>query len=375
MQGNSEPKIEPVHRPSGRFKLIIMANLLLAFFIAGIIWFLFYVSPESKKTLATTSNNAQKIRDFTPIVFPKAKISSDDIELSSNPDTKTNKIKSITEIPVAKEKPPIETEYSKEAPTRPQSIAEDTNVVKKAPLSAIDAITQELMKNKTIKQVIPAPIEKDPVEAKKKPEKNDPATQLENTRVETKKTSSTTSLLQVNQVALKRPTALPLETIIEQATESLNESDKQRLKAVDNRLTDIPKKVPTKKMRPSDIHNSISIQKTNAIDDIMAAMGDSKKSPQAKTINTIENRIGNLLKDRKKMPTIDDSYNKKLETESTINAKEMRIITVQKNDTLWDIAERAYGKGDHYKKILDANPLIKADPSLLKEGITLRAPL
>jgi len=53
----------------------------------------------------------------------------------------------------------------------------------------------------------------------------------------------------------------------------------------------------------------------------------------------------------------------------------MRILTVKNGETIWDIAVRAYGDGNQYKKILDANPLIKKNPSLLKAGVTLRVPL
>lgn len=48
-----------------------------------------------------------------------------------------------------------------------------------------------------------------------------------------------------------------------------------------------------------------------------------------------------------------------------------QTYTVQKGDTLWSIAVRAYGDGKQYKKIVAANPSIKGDKVGVGQKITL----
>ena len=45
--------------------------------------------------------------------------------------------------------------------------------------------------------------------------------------------------------------------------------------------------------------------------------------------------------------------------------------TVQKGDTLWSIAQKNYGDGKQYKKIVSANPSIKGERVLAGQTITL----
>jgi nucleoid-associated protein YgaU len=45
--------------------------------------------------------------------------------------------------------------------------------------------------------------------------------------------------------------------------------------------------------------------------------------------------------------------------------------TVKKGDTLWSIAQRSYGDGKQYKKIVSANPSIKGDKVNVGQVITL----
>ncbi len=68
------------------------------------------------------------------------------------------------------------------------------------------------------------------------------------------------------------------------------------------------------------------------------------------------------------------NYLQTLKTASIERANEMRTIEVIKGDTLWDIAERAYGNGHEYPKIFKANPNI-TDPDRIEIGMLLLVPL
>ena len=48
-----------------------------------------------------------------------------------------------------------------------------------------------------------------------------------------------------------------------------------------------------------------------------------------------------------------------------------KSYTVKKGDTLWSIAQRTYGDGKQYKKIVSANPSIKGDQLKAGQVITL----
>ncbi len=57
-------------------------------------------------------------------------------------------------------------------------------------------------------------------------------------------------------------------------------------------------------------------------------------------------------------------------------AKQPKLVTVEKGDNLWNIAERVYGKGKgpHYKEIFEANKPMLKDPDLIYPGQVLRIP-
>lgn len=53
---------------------------------------------------------------------------------------------------------------------------------------------------------------------------------------------------------------------------------------------------------------------------------------------------------------------------------ESTFILVEKGDTLWGIAQRAYGNGARYTKIFAANRKVMKDPDLIFPGQKLRIP-
>jgi nucleoid-associated protein YgaU len=58
------------------------------------------------------------------------------------------------------------------------------------------------------------------------------------------------------------------------------------------------------------------------------------------------------------------------------SAPQLTMYTVQKGDTLWEIAEKHYGKGKgaKYTEIVKANSPPVKDPDMIKPGWTLRIP-
>ena len=68
------------------------------------------------------------------------------------------------------------------------------------------------------------------------------------------------------------------------------------------------------------------------------------------------------------------NYSKAITEEISIRSNEMKIIIVQKGDTLSKIAQKAYGKKDDYLKILIANPEILKNPDKIFVGQRLRIP-
>jgi nucleoid-associated protein YgaU len=55
-------------------------------------------------------------------------------------------------------------------------------------------------------------------------------------------------------------------------------------------------------------------------------------------------------------------------------APESEFVLVEEGDTLWGIAERAYGNGARYTEIFEANREVIEDPDLIFPGQKLRIP-
>lgn len=73
---------------------------------------------------------------------------------------------------------------------------------------------------------------------------------------------------------------------------------------------------------------------------------------------------------------IDNSskYETAIKKELTVRSNEMRVIVVQKGDTLSKIAKKAYGDRDAYPKIFTANPEVLKNPNEIFVGQRLRIP-
>jgi nucleoid-associated protein YgaU len=54
--------------------------------------------------------------------------------------------------------------------------------------------------------------------------------------------------------------------------------------------------------------------------------------------------------------------------------KEAEFVLIQSGDTLWGIAERAYGNGARYQEIFEANREVIENPDLIYPGQKIRIP-
>ena len=70
----------------------------------------------------------------------------------------------------------------------------------------------------------------------------------------------------------------------------------------------------------------------------------------------------------------DFGYVEKLKIAAKERINETRMIRVKPGDSLWSLAQRAYGDGFQYPRIFQANPHL-TDPDLIRVGDLLRVPL
>ncbi len=91
-------------------------------------------------------------------------------------------------------------------------------------------------------------------------------------------------------------------------------------------------------------------------------------------LSQLSDEITNIVNDKTDTVTDTSTYTSSLKGEVQTRSKEMRIIVVQKGDTLGKIAQRAYGNVMDYKKIYQANPDILNRPDRIYVGQKLRIP-
>ncbi|RTZ63776.1 MAG: hypothetical protein DSZ29_06455 [Aquificaceae bacterium] len=416
------------------FKAILVANILLALFVASIVWFLFFFDSTAHNApvseLSISSQNTQiALGSFTPVIIESnQEATPSNTEKKSDAQTpskiitpeESSAIDAITkeleknQLSTSPEAISITSHKQQVAKSEPSLPVEKVSATKKQAekISAIDAITKELEKNQlsaspevinitshkqqAVKSEISTPSEKvssTKIQAKKMSaidaitkelEKNQqkdkttaPKLHLSHGRsLQTAQSSDKKTLIELNQIVVEKNTIPKLEKILLKASKHLSTSEhtlfKQLKTAISPTSTDKNKK---EKADSSDILNSVSLKKSKDIDKIMAAMGSIETPPLTKSIEKIENKVKYLLTTEKNKYRTTNQYEKALEPEAKVNNNEMRILTVKNGETIWDIAVRAYGDGNQYKKILNANPLIKKNPTLLKTGVTLRVPL
>ena len=385
VMGDQDP--EPLDKRS-RYKIIIIGNLLLALFIAIGIWFLFFFEPNTNITAqaelsvsASTQEEQSLTGDFTPIIIDNLppepiRTETDQHTIPAITDVTENTSLTPTSF-VSNEIKKASFKAESNAITH-QSIKTDKNTKQNntptQPLSAIDAITNELMKNKQAK-INSQQTKSTVLEPNNKifPVTDAPlAGASSENKIEAQQKKRP---LAKNQIIVEQTTEKSLEKLINKSKQNLTPSDLILV----NELTETGNATTSKQKTVITDHgityNSISPKKTSDLDKIMAAMGGVKKSPEVNAIEKIETKVKKLLKNEKHEHQKTDTYVKKLLPETEENKKEIRTITVKQGEKLWDIAVRAYGDGSQYKKILEANPILKENPKLLKSGVILRVPL
>ncbi len=85
----------------------------------------------------------------------------------------------------------------------------------------------------------------------------------------------------------------------------------------------------------------------------------------------LSNNLNNIINEEN---NINSNYMQEIKKEVRFRKNEMRIIIVQKGDTLSKIAKKAYGTYDDYSKIFTANPEIIKNPNQIFIGQRLRIP-
>ncbi len=115
---------------------------------------------------------------------------------------------------------------------------------------------------------------------------------------------------------------------------------------------------------------SFESQMDSLVSDLLAT-GSKAKTPEKSVAAKVSLKVSeNPVEDNGSVA----AYIASLAEESETRRNEVRMITVSNGETLWEIAARAYGDGNLYKKIYEANPHIK-NPNMIEIGDVLRVPI
>jgi LysM repeat protein len=117
-------------------------------------------------------------------------------------------------------------------------------------------------------------------------------------------------------------------------------------------------KIDRRTLKETNHYNKVFVSKTNKQTIINQQM-------------RLREELDRLLKASNKVVS---SYEIEIEKEINVRSNEMRIIVVQKGDTLSKIAKKAYGDIESYKKIFIANPEVVKNPNEIFVGQKLRIP-
>jgi len=117
------------------------------------------------------------------------------------------------------------------------------------------------------------------------------------------------------------------------------------------------------------INNKPSIQASNHYNKVII---QKNKNSNLDSLSQLSNQMSSEINTHPKSKTT--NYTQLITKEVAIRSNEMRIIIVQKGDTLSKLAKRAYGKYDDYIKILTANPEVIKNPDHIYVGQRLRIP-
>lgn len=99
--------------------------------------------------------------------------------------------------------------------------------------------------------------------------------------------------------------------------------------------------------------------------------------PSSNTSSQLQNQINQFFT-QKKMGAVNQlqsTYVENLSKESEVRKNEVRSIALKRGESIWVLAERAYGDGFQYHKIMKANPHItEKSARFLATGTLIRVP-
>ena len=148
-----------------------------------------------------------------------------------------------------------------------------------------------------------------------------------------------------------------IELIVKIIMSQMNTKIEQPL---EEQLQEVDKKVfVNKSLKEVDHYNKVVLT-NNKISKVQNA-----------SLMALNNDLQNIINEE---DTTNSNYTKEITKEVVYRKNEMRIIIVQKGDTLSKIAKRAYGDYTGYKKIFAANPEIIENPNQIYVGQRLRIP-
>jgi LysM repeat protein len=141
----------------------------------------------------------------------------------------------------------------------------------------------------------------------------------------------------------------------------INQMKSNNKKSLEEQLQEANKRVFVKKsLKEVDHYNKVVLPHSLS--------QQAKEDALVQLNQKMQNLINDVKEDKK------SHYTQAIKKEIVYRKNEMRIIVVQKGDTLSKIAKRAYGNYDDYKKIFAANPEIIHNPDQIYVGQRLRIP-
>ncbi|CAA6806977.1 MAG: Unknown protein [uncultured Sulfurovum sp.] len=147
--------------------------------------------------------------------------------------------------------------------------------------------------------------------------------------------------------------ALIVQIIMSQMNTKIERSLEKQLEEVNN------KKFINKSLKETNHYNKVVLTKNK---------NQEIKNTKLMELSTNLNNIVNEEVDS------NSNYTQEITKEVYFRKNEMRIIVVQKGDTLSKIAKKAYGDYNDYPKIFSANPEIIKNPDQIFVGQRLRIP-
>ena len=175
--------------------------------------------------------------------------------------------------------------------------------------------------------------------------------------VDKKENKETPPIVQQNNHINPKDIALIVQIIMSQINTKNEVSLEEQLTSIE-----------TKHFNPASLKDSNHYNKV-----ILTTDKTQTKSVENRQLVELTSELNSLLNE----PISNDiakDYSTSIKREVATRTNEMRVIIVQKGDTLSRIAKRAYGNYNAYPKIFSANPEIIKNPNQIFVGQRLRIP-